>query len=162
MPLKKHFLFFAFLFFATETFAQSTAKKSVPPFDIELTNSKHLQPSGLQKNVPLMLVYFSPTCEYCKEFTKNFLAHINELGNIQIVMITYLPIKDVAAFENEFSLSKYSNVIAGSEGYAFTVQKFYGIKTFPFTALFNSKSVLNIFFRTVPAIDLLIEKVKKL
>lgn len=162
MQLKKSILAFTFLFVAIGAFAQSANKKSIPPFDIELTNTKHLKAADLQKNVPLMLVYFSPTCEHCKEFTKSFLAHINDLGKIQIVMITYLPVKDVAAFENEFALSKYPNVSAGSEGYSFTVQKFYSIKTFPFTALFNSKSVLNIFYRTVPSINALIEKVKKL
>lgn len=163
MCKKKIFAFLLLVCISFTAFSQTgTFKKSVPPFYIELTNSKHLQPTDLQKNKPLMLIYFSPTCEHCKEFTKKMLDSMENLGNIQIVMITYLSAQDIAKFETEFSLNKYPNIFAGTEGYRFTVQKYYSIKTFPFLALFNSKAQLTNAYRVVPSINELCEQIKKM
>jgi hypothetical protein len=48
-------------------------KAAIAPFKIEQANGKFYTYKELKKNMPAVLVYFSPTCEHCKVFVKELL-----------------------------------------------------------------------------------------
>jgi thioredoxin-related protein len=135
-------------------------KKTVPPFEIELTGGKGFTSKDLKADKQLMLIYFSPTCEHCQTFITDLLKNIEQLKNMQIVMISYLPIQEITKFETDFKLSQYTNIKVGTEGYSFIVQHWYNIQRFPFTALFNNKNILTAVYRDVPPMNVLMEKIK--
>lgn len=137
---------------------QSQVKTGIPPFNILLTNNKYLKAADLTKNMPLMLVYFDPDCDHCKEFTGSFISHINDLKQTQIVMISFTPVAAIKKFETEFKLGQYANIKLGTEGLTFVVQRYYNIQKFPFIAIFNKKGVVISTYYKVPAIDELITK----
>lgn len=122
-------------------FAQ-TYNKNIAPFKIEMVNGKQFTYQQLQKNKPVILIYFSPTCDHCKAFTKELLQHEKELASKQIIMVTYVPIEEVKPFVSDFNLNNYSNIKAGTEGYSFIVRKYYNVERFPFVALFNKQMQL--------------------
>jgi thiol-disulfide isomerase/thioredoxin len=149
--------------YAQNSFAQLPPdKKEMPAFKIQMTDSKYFTAADLKKNEPVILIYFSPTCDHCKAFTEKLLPHINELGKTQIVMVTFLPINEIVPFENEYHLEKYPNLKIGTEGYSFTVQKYYAIRNFPMTAVFNKHEVLDTIYRQAPDVNVLVSEVKKL
>ena len=119
---------------------QSLSQRSntgIPPFKIRLTNGEGYTYKQLEKNKPVVLIYFSATCEHCKTFTEAMLKRINQLQNKQLVMISYEDIKEVKAFDDAYKLSNHQNIKIGSEGYTFVVQKYYNIQHFPFVAEFD-------------------------
>lgn len=122
-------------------FAQ-TSNKNIAPFKIEMVNGKQFTYQQLQKNKPVILIYFSPTCDHCKAFIKELLQHEKELASKQIVMVTYVPIEEVKPFVSDFNLNNYSNIKAGTEGYSFIVRKYYNVERFPFVALYNKEMQL--------------------
>jgi thioredoxin-related protein len=125
---------FLFLFVA----AQQNTKTAIAPFSIEQANGKTFTYKELKKNIPATLIYFSPTCDHCKEFLKDLLQHKKELATKQIVMVTYLPVNELKPFVTEFNLEKYNNIKVGTEGYTFIVRKYYNVERFPFVAVYNS------------------------
>ena len=133
-------------------------KRKVPPFHIQLVNGDSLLSKQLKKNLPVMVVYFDPTCEHCQAFTRSLLEKINSFNNVQIVYITYTPISEVQKFEKDFNLKKYSNFKLGTEGDSFIVQKFYYVSKFPFIALYDKKGMLISFYRDPPSIETLIQQ----
>jgi len=159
--LSKWLLVFLF-FICVKTNAQEATKKTMPPFKIQLTDKSFFSAKDIKKDVPTMLVYFSPTCEHCQEFTKHMLEKSNAFKKLQIIMVTYLPLTDIKKFETDFQLEKYSNIKTGSEGNTFLVPKFYDIRTFPFIALFNNIGALQVTYRTVPEMETLIGQIKKI
>ncbi len=56
-------------------------------------------------------------------------------------MITYLPVERVAKFVKDFSLNKYANIYAGTEGNSFFVRNYYKIMDMPFAALYTKEGV---------------------
>jgi thioredoxin-related protein len=155
----KMLLAFALLLSFSEAQSQNNNfRKTIPPFRIQLVNGDSLFAKDVKKSVPMMLIYFSPTCEHCQEFTRNLLQRISAFNNTQILFISYLPLTEVEKFENDFSLSKYPFIKTGSEGYAFIVQRFYNIMNFPFVALYDKKGMLIAVYRTAPAIEALIRQ----
>lgn len=123
------------------TFSQNY-KRAIPPFKIRLVNGNGFTYEQVNRHKSLVLVYFSPTCEHCKEFTTALLKRKNELIGRQIIFISFEDLKEMKDFDNLFHLSSIANISIGSEGYTFIVQKYYQIQKFPFVAVFNKKGIL--------------------
>ena len=117
-------------------------KTAIPPFKIRLVNGNGFTYEQIDKHKSLVLIYFSPTCEHCKEFTAALLKRKKELTGKQIVFISFEDLKEVKSFDDTYHLSSNSNMNIGSEGYTFVVQKYYQIQKFPFVAVFNKKGTL--------------------
>lgn len=147
------FVFVIFCFISVR--AQNTEAKPLAPFDITLINNKNLRAFEIKKNEPLMLMYFSPDCDHCKELTTEILKSAKTFGSKQLIMITYFPIADVKKFANDLSIQNYPNIKIGTEGMTLIVQKHYNIRTFPFVALYNKTGKLVKMFREqTPAKDI--------
>ncbi len=52
-------------------------------------------------------------------------------------MITFLPVDKVVAFEKDYKVSRYPNIILGTEGYRFFVRNYFQITDMPFVALYD-------------------------
>lgn len=113
--------------------------KNIAPFKIQMLSGQQFTYQQLQKDKPVVLVYFSPTCDHCKNFTKALLQHEKELASKQIVMVTYLPVAELKPFIDSFHLDKYPNIKVGTEGYTFIVQKYYNVQRFPFVVLYDKQ-----------------------
>lgn len=157
----KAFLVLVLLFpFCTIRSQSNNFKKTIPPFRIQLADGDSLFAKDVKKDTPFMLIYFSPTCEHCQEFTRNLLQKISSFGNTQILFISYFPLADIEKYAGDFSLNKYPSIKAGTEGYAFIVQRFYNIMNFPFIALYDKKGALITAYRNAPTVDVLIKQFK--
>ena len=84
---KKLFLFALVFVSILSVNAQNTQAKPLAPFDITLINNKNLRAFELKKNEPVMLMYFSPDCDHCKELTKEILKSAKTFGNKQLIMV---------------------------------------------------------------------------
>lgn len=122
-------------------FAQSS-HNGIAPFKIKLTSGAGFTYNQLEKNKPVILIYFSPTCDHCKVFTEAMLKRIKALQNSQLIMISYVDIKEVKAFDETYKLASHRNIKIGSEGYTFVVQKYYNIQRFPFVAEYDKNGKL--------------------
>lgn len=120
-------------------FSKAQQSNNIPPFKVRLTNSEVFTYKDLKKDTPTVLIYFSPTCEHCNEFTKELVKHEKELKNKQVIFITYLSLEETLAFDKLYNLSSKPYFKIGSEGYTFVVQKYYNIQKFPYIVLFNKQ-----------------------
>ncbi len=130
-------------FIGVVLFAQTNSKTTIAPFNITLTNGKTYTYKQLAKGKESILVYFSPTCEHCKKFTEAMLNRKKDLADKQIVMVSYLALNQVKAFDEEYKLSSYPNIKVGTEGYTFIVQKYYNIQNFPFVVRYDKAGKLS-------------------
>ncbi|SEA46443.1 hypothetical protein SAMN05192529_12040 [Arachidicoccus rhizosphaerae] len=115
---------------------------SIAPFKIELVNGKTYTYKDLPKNKEVTLVYFSPTCQECEQFTESLLQRINTLTDREIIYITYEDTAAVRSFYKRFKLEKYPQIVIGTEGYSFIVQKYYKVQHFPFVASYDRSGQL--------------------
>jgi thiol-disulfide isomerase/thioredoxin len=147
------FVFVVFSFLSVR--AQNNETKPLAPFDITLINNKNFRAFELKKNEPVVLMYFSPDCDHCKELTTEILKSAKTFGSKQLVMITYFPIAEVKKFANDLSIQKYPTIKVGTEGMTLVVQKHYNIRKFPFVALYNkSGKLVKMYREQAPAKDI--------
>lgn len=128
-------------------FSQTNQQTTLAPFEVTLVNGQKYKSFQLKKGEPVMLMYFSPECDHCRDLTKEILKNIKSLGNKQLTMITYFPETEVKKFVNDLGLQKYPNIKVGTEGMSLIVQKHYNIRNFPFIALYDKTGKMNKIFR---------------
>ena len=57
-------------------------------------------------------------------------------------MMSFLPVDKIAAFEKDYKISQYPNIIVGTEGLGFFVRNYYQIADMPFMALYDKNGNL--------------------
>jgi hypothetical protein len=138
---------------------QKSGNKGIPPFDIQLVNGQHYKSSDVRKDQPLMLIYFDPTCDHCHVFITELLKKISLFKDVQIVMITYVPLDEVKSYMAGSELSRQPGIKVGTEGTTFVVRYFYDIMQFPYVALHKPDGTLiSTYERKVPDPEVLARK----
>ncbi|MDP1763621.1 MAG: redoxin domain-containing protein [Sediminibacterium sp.] len=157
-------IFFLLLFTLVTKLSSGQAsenKQSIPPFKIVLTDGRPFNYKELQKGSPVMLIYFAPECDHCREYTKELISVMDQFKSTQIIMISYLPIAKLQQFSKEFRLEKFKNIKVGTEGNSFLVPSYYKIGLFPFTALYDKNAKLLAVFRKPPGMGELYNYLRK-
>jgi len=113
----------------------------IAPFQIRLTNGQQFTSSQLAAG-PVVLVYFSPDCDHCQDFTKDMLKNYNVIANKQVVMVTFQNMDMLKPFVKQYSLGNYTNIKVGTEGTTYLVQRYYQIRSFPYIAIYDKKGNL--------------------
>jgi AhpC/TSA family len=142
---------------------QSDIPKNIPVFKLVLSDGKsYFNSAQIEKNKPLMLIYFDPDCDHCRQFAANLEKNITKFSQVQIIMICPSPnLYLLKKFAVENKLSTYANVKIGTEGIYHPVMNFYHVQITPFTALYDSKGILITSYRNMPLIDDLVARLKK-
>ena len=111
-----------------------------------------------------MIIYFSPDCSHCQHLVYDMKPKMKQFGDTQIVMVTFIDysmLKMIKTFSRDFDLAKYPNIIVGTEGRSYVVQRYYQVKTTPYIAIYDRKGKLVTAYDKAPTMSELIATVKK-
>ncbi|MDQ6904010.1 MAG: redoxin domain-containing protein [Bacteroidota bacterium] len=138
------------------------AAQTLPSFKMKFTNGQLFSDKDLSPNKPTVLIYFSPDCGHCQILTTEVLKKINAFKKVQIIMVTFLPVNEVVAFERKYQTSRYPNIKVGIEIPALYFKNYYRLENTPFTALFDKHKKLVISYQKETPVDDLTKHLKGL
>ncbi|HEX3166219.1 MAG TPA: redoxin domain-containing protein [Chitinophagaceae bacterium] len=159
------------LFFAASIFSCVSAiiflpsrmsSQTIPVFKMTLSNNKIFDATDIPKGKPLVLIYFDPDCDHCQKLMTELFKKINSFKKVELVLITFKPVTDVAVFEKKYSTPRYANLTVGTEGTGFYLRNYYKLVKMPFTALYDSKGNYSYSYRDETPLDDLINRLKGL
>lgn len=139
--------------------AQQNAKTNIAPFKITLLNGKTYSYNQLKKNTETVLIYFSPTCDHCKDFINALMKHEEDIRSKQIIMITYVPMEEIKPFDSAYHITSKPFCKLGTEGYTFIVRKYYNIERFPYIVIYNKQMKLVKKLSPTDAPDVLVKQI---
>lgn len=116
---------------------------TLPAFEILLHDSSSVfNTYDIPKGKPTILMYFSPDCDHCEQMAADILKNMDELGKVQIYMITPMSLSVLQKFYQKLELSKYKNIVAGKD-HQFFFTDFYQAKYVPYIVIYDKhKQVL--------------------
>jgi thioredoxin-related protein len=158
-------LFFAASIFCVSAillFPSRVSSQTIPPFKITLSNNKIFIAADLPKDKPLVLIYFDPDCDHCQKLMTELFKKINSFKKAQMVLVTFKPVTEVAAFEKKHDTRKYANMKVGTEGTLFYLRNYYKLIKMPFTALYDGKGNYIYSYRDETPVDDLIKRLQGL
>jgi thioredoxin-related protein len=127
-----------------------------------LSNNKIFNAVDLPKGKPFVLIYFDPECDHCQKLMNELFKKIKSFKKVEMVLITFKSVTEVAAFEKKYTTSKYANMRVGTEGTLFYLRNYYKLVKMPFTALYDSKGNYSYSYRDETPVDDLIKRLQGL
>lgn len=168
--MKKLILLFSLVI--ASVFAQAQNTETVLPlvkYRITKADGKVVTSANLDKNKPVMVIYFEPSCSHCEHLMTELKPYMDQLKKIQVVMITFTRtdngyLRAIADFNKKYNLANYPNFTVGTEFNAdgtYPVQAYYGINNTPYVVVYNTKGKVVKSFTIVPPVKALLNAVKK-
>ena len=115
---------------------------TIPAFKVNIVpDSSEFSNQNLKKNVPFILMFFSPDCEHCQNETKELLAYKTELKDIQILMVSIAPYKEIKDFYETFRLSSMTNITLGQD-VNYKLGSLFKLRTYPSIFVYDNKGTL--------------------
>ncbi len=149
-------------FFGLFTSFSPCQAQTLPAFEMQLTNGKIFTNHDLQRNRPVLLIYYAPDCEHCQVLMTQILKNFTPFRKLQIVLVTFEPLSYAQSFESTYQIKKYPNIISGMESPTFYFKNLYKLENTPFTALFDRHHKMVISYRKMTPVGDLIAHIKKL
>jgi thiol-disulfide isomerase/thioredoxin len=113
-----------------------------PPVKLLLADSAHyFTKDDLPKKKPIWLMMFNPNCSHCQHETEEMVSNMDDFKDIQIVMVTSMPLDSMRAFTKKYQLQGYKNVVVGQDTHYFLFDYFQN-KNLPFNAFYDKKKQL--------------------
>ncbi len=160
---KFSFRFVFIIFLSAILFSAKLAKcQTILSFQMQLTNGKIFSNNNLQKNKPVLLIYYAPDCEHCQLLIKEIFKKFDNFKKLEIIMVTFEPLQYAVAFEKSYGIKKYANIKSGVEIPTFFFKNYYNLMNTPFTALFNKSGHLVVSYQKQTPVDDLIKHIKAL
>jgi thioredoxin-related protein len=159
--MKKWLLTLAPVLFVLVTVAQSDTAypykrfPTVPPISLLQADSSLLTKAQLKK-APVLLMFFSPSCDHCQHQVADMIKRMEEFKNTQWVLATYQPFEEMVEFIKTYELDKYPNIKVGRDE-KFVLPAFYHIQSLPYLALYNKKGDLVNTWQGNVAVDTLLK-----
>jgi thiol-disulfide isomerase/thioredoxin len=166
--LKKYFLFIVLCSVLSACHSQpqdataNTLKtiQQIPAFTImSAPDSIAFTSEQLQKNKPVVLVFFNPDCDHCQKETKELLAYKNELKDIQIVMSSVLPYKLINEFYKDYNIASMPNIKMGQD-VNYALGKKYRPARFPGIYIYDASGSLAKVFAGNAGVPAILDAVK--
>jgi len=104
------------------------------------------------KRKPSVFIIFSPDCEHCQRETKDIISNIDKFKNTQIVMVTYLPYKEMIQFYKEYKIASYPIITMGFDR-KFFFPIFFKVHNFPSIYVYDKEGKLKESFDGEVAVD---------
>jgi cytochrome oxidase Cu insertion factor (SCO1/SenC/PrrC family) len=134
----------------------------LPEFGMTLSNGRYFRSAELQKNTPVLLIYFAPDCDHCHTLMNELFQRANDFKPATVLLVTYKPVAELSAFEQAYKAFEYPFIKVGTEGTGFFLRQFYKIQQTPFTALYNRKGQLVSSYRKTTPLGEISKQLKKL
>ncbi|HUQ97089.1 MAG TPA: redoxin domain-containing protein [Chitinophagaceae bacterium] len=149
--MKTTFYAICFVLFSAVTVFANEGKPvdTIPPFKIMQTDGRFFQASDLAKNKPVVLIYFAPDCQHCQVLMQGLFKNLEAFKKVQLVLITFKPLNELALFERQYRTAGFSNIRTGTEGSTYFLRYYYNLSNTPFTAVYNKQGTLVRSFRDI-------------
>lgn len=132
---------------------------TIPPYELLGIDSVVHTKAELSKK-PLLLMYFSPSCDHCIQQIGAMTSYWKELADYQIVLATYEPMEDLKAFITRFFLDKQPNLVSGRDT-KFMLPVFFAMKSLPYMAIYDKKGALITTFEGTTKMEKVLEALAK-
>lgn len=117
--------------------------KPIPSFEVLLSDSStRLNTADIPAGKPIVLLYLSPQCPFCRAELTSILKNMSSLKDTRFYVFTNWPFKQFKSFYTHYQLDKYQNIVAAQD-YTNAFIHHYPLPAVPFTAFYDKNKNLN-------------------
>jgi thioredoxin-related protein len=112
---------------------------TIPAFSITKTpDSTVFTKKDLKKKKATVFFFFNPDCDHCHQETKNLIAKIELLKDVQIIMISIMEYQQIKKFYLDYKIADFPNITMARESTTL-LPTFYKIHSIPDVYVYDKK-----------------------
>lgn len=115
--------------------------KKTPDFSYITIENKAFTKANLAQNKPTLFIYFNSECDFCNHEAEMVQQNIEQLNAIQVVFISYEPIKKIKQFATKFNLLHHANITFLSDS-KISFATTFDVKSMPCLVLYDKNQKL--------------------
>ena len=116
--------------------------KPLPSFSLLLSDSTtSLNTLDIPKGQPIVLLYFSPQCPFCRAEIADIIRNITTMKDVRFYLFTNWPFRTFKGFYKHYQLDKYPNIVAGQDS-ANYFARYFQAAVVPYTAVYSKNKLL--------------------
>ena len=134
-------LFLAVLIFliSYDKDTESLIKGDLPEVEILLPDSTtRYRVSETKGKRPVVLLFFSTTCDHCQSFAREMLKNQEKLKEFDLFMASTESLSLIKKFRNEYSLFELKNLVIGKDVFSAGIRTFH-FESYPFSSIYNKQ-----------------------
>lgn len=117
--------------------------KTLPSFSMMLIDSaNYINTSDFKLGKPIVIIYITPNCPYCRLLTRRITNNMEMLNDIQFCLLTTSPYRELQHYYNLYRLNKFDNITVGIDTGVF-FPKYFKTDMVPFVAIYGKDRKLN-------------------
>lgn len=121
---------------------------TLPAYKLVNSNGETFTSTSVQrKNVPTVVVYFSPTCSHCQHQAEDITSNMTQFKEAQFLFVTSYPAADTKPFLNQYAIEKFKNIAFGYDS-TFAMGQFFLLESLPGVYIYDKKGIFKTFFNT--------------
>ena len=118
----------------------------MPEFVFQTLDGDRFTPANLKQEIPVMLVYFNPSCDECIEEAKQLMSHIDWFEDDQIIMVSPADSGALQQFASDFKLAGHPQITVLRD-VKNSFLSLFGADVFPSIYAYNKYHKLAMYFR---------------
>lgn len=161
---QKYFAISLSLLIIIFSFTQCNMRKSepLPAFNILLLDSSTIiNTASISEENAFVLLYFSPDCDHCQREIKDLLRNMDKVKNTKFYFVTSNRFEELKAFNNEYNLTNYPNILVGRDYELFIIRNFKN-STPPYLAIYDKNKKQRAVFAGEAKAELIISVLNKI
>lgn len=133
--------------------------KTIPNFTFLTLNNQTFSKKELTKNIYKLFVYFNSECEYCQSETTQISKNLEKFNEIQLIFVSYEPIKDIKQFAKTYHLLNKENIIFLQDK-EMLFEELFDAKSIPFMLLYSKDNQLIEKYKGATKIDNILKHIQ--
>lgn len=112
--------------------------KDMPAFDVvDMRTKDTFSTYNIPAGKPTLIIYFAPECDHCRKMLDVLLPQMDRIKNVDVYMMSFMPLIALEIFNRGYQLEKYPNVKMLGQDIKFFFPTFYGVSNVPDVVLYD-------------------------
>lgn len=116
--------------------------KAMPSFDLMMLDSvTRINTNSFPIGKPIVILYISPSCPFCKAQTKEIISELETFSDIKVCIVSGFPLSDLKQFYYECKLKGHPQIVFGYDVNS-SFANYYQVASVPYIAIYDKNKVL--------------------
>ena len=131
------YIFFLF----TKRYEVEVSIQYLPDIEVMAMDSSIIRLKTRQNNMPMIIFYFHPECEFCAIEIEELIKHKSKFENVQMIFVSFASINEIKEYLETYEINSFKHVLIANDYKGDLVSKLH-VKAPPTCFIYENSLIL--------------------
>ena len=103
------------VFLLLKQYEEKASIRQLPDIKVMTIDSSIIRLNTLQTNMPMMICYFHPECEFCAIEIEELINHKSKFENVQMIFVSFASINEIKKYLETYKIDSFKHVLIAND-----------------------------------------------